>query len=214
MARLRIGLLWLVFISGLVGAAYVGLDTFGWLPHQAPQLDKVSDITTPVDDGLDGRKRFYLIKKKTVLESRLASLRSSDDRAKEARAAMERGCELFAKKDYDGAEREFKDGLACLSRSSSRATATVPPTAAPTARATPTVTTPPPPTAPTAVVKALEKELEELEKRLNAVTDPTVDTDEAWLLMDRAFNAIRAGDVRNAKYFLTEVSIKIDNLTP
>ncbi len=212
MRRLGLVLLWLAFLAGFVGTTYLGLDTFGYLPHQVPQLQKVDDLKGTKEAIAASRTRRYLIELKTKLDKRIITYPGSTEKKKDAKAAMNKGIELFAKKDYSNAEKMFKHGLACFTRKGPAK-----PTLTATSKPTAVATTPPPtqkPTLSASMVKSLEKELNELETRLNAITDPNAETDEAWLMLDRACNSIRSGDVKNAKYFLTETDILIDNLEP
>ena len=211
MRRLGLGLLWLAFLIGLVGTVYFGLDTIGYLPHQALKPDKVSDLKGSQEDLKSSRTRRYLIEMKTKLEKRIVTYPGSTTKKNNARKAMNRGIDLFAKKKYTEAEKQFKYGMAWFSRNPPKTEPT--PTKKPTQRADPTAG-PPKVTASPDTIASLDKELNELEARLNAITDPNIDTDEAWLNLDRACNAIRSGNVSNAKYFLTETDILIDNLTP
>lgn len=216
MRTLRLLLLWALFLAACGLTIWLGLDTLGILPGEEPQFDKVADLGAGDEPRAAPGRRSFLIKRKMLLEAGLERYTGQPEAAAAARSAMEQGVELFAKRDYLGAEKAFKEGLTILSSRvfvAADATATSTDSAVASASTTGAPTPPPQPTTPPAATASLEKELQRLEARLTAIKGNPYGADEAWLMLDRAFNSMMAGDRKNARYFISEADIMIDNLS-
>ena len=214
MRKMRVLVLWFLLLVLTAITVYFALETLGYLPHQAPQLDKVLDLKHDKKELSAAQKRRELIVLKTRLEKKIVGYPGSTEKKNNARRAMYSGIKLFAKKKYDRAKEKFELGFECFRRKVALAEL-VDEKRLKEVKAAKKASSKDgrkEKKASKTTIASLDKELEALEKRLAGITDPGIETDEAWLMLNRAFNSIRDGKVRDAKYFLDECNVIIRNL--
>jgi len=204
-------LAWIFFISILAVTIILGLDTFGIRPWAPVQKNKVSDLSRELDFYF--KQRTFLISQKALLEGRIKAFKGDTKQQEAANNALNEAIESFAKKDYDGAEANMKLAKLALSSKWSSYIKDKERNRAKLLNETKSASTIKKPVIPTATEDAIQKKITSLEEKLASVTDPSIDTNEAWMYLDRTLNALRAGDIKEANYFLTESEIAIDDVT-
>jgi len=203
-------LAWIFFIVMLAGTIVLGLDTFGIRPWAPVQKNKVSDLSRELD--LCFKQRTFLIRQKAILEGRIKAFKGTKNQKEAANNALNDAIDSFAKKDYDGSETNMKLAKLALSSKWSSYIKDKETNRAKLLNETKNASTVAKPIIPQATEEAIQKKITLLEEKLASVTDPSVDTNEAWMYLDRTLNALRTGDLKGANYFLTESEIAIEDV--
>ena len=203
--------MWLLFITALMGTLLLGLDTFGVRPWAPVQKDKVSDLVRDMD--LAAGRRYFLIQQKAILDGRIKAFKGTEEQKTAARNALDEAVDAFAKRDYDEADANMKLAKLALSSKWNTYIRDQKANKARLLQETKAASAETRPVVEKATEQEIQKKIASLEERLSAITDPSIDTDGAWIFLDRTLNALRSGNVKDARYFLTETEIVVDDLT-
>ena len=203
--------MWLLFIVAFLSTLFLGLDTFGIRPWKFVQKDKVSDLVRDID--LSAKRRHFLLQQKAILDGRIKSFKGKDEQRNAAKDALNDAIDAFAKRDYNNSEANMKLAKLALSSKWDDYVKNQKANKSKLLSETITASTAAKPVIPKATEELIMKHIGKLEEKLSGITDPTIDADDAWILLDRTLNALRSGNIKEANYFLTETKISVEDLT-
>jgi hypothetical protein len=199
----------MLFVAALVSTLFIVLDSLGIRPWKRVRTDKVADLGTLPDD--DAETRYYLIRQKSIIEGRLESFKGPDEQIAAVKKSLDKAVELFAAKDYVAAEGELKMTRLLLTphwkRHLQNEEANRNRLIAETQKADKTRESKS--RAAKASEKTILKKLDELEEKLSGISSPDLDTDDAWIYLDKTLSKLKAGKLEDARYFLREARLMV-----